>query len=80
MKLLPLLSLVLMTACSKGRESDDGVTLKDTGVTPDSGVAPDSGTNLGFNAREVAGEIAVAQCAYLTRCAPEYYDANATDE
>jgi hypothetical protein len=79
MKLLPLLSLVLMTACSKGRETDDGVTLKDTGVTPDSGVA-DTGTNLGFNAQEVANDIAVAQCAYLTRCAPEFYDANNTDE
>src|SRR5688572_1830864 len=75
---LPLLVL-LLCSCAKDRGDDDGVLPPaDSGVN-DTGAA-DTGVNLGFNAREVAAEIAAAQCAYFTRCIPEYYDANAIDE
>ncbi len=78
MKRLPLLlPLLLATACSKS--SDDGAVLKDAGTT-DTGVAPDSGVDLGFDSQAVATSLASAQCAFFTRCVPEYYDANATDE
>jgi hypothetical protein len=77
---LPLVLLLASSACAKDRDSDDGITPTDSGVNnQDTGVA-DTGPNLGFDVREVANDIAVAQCAYLTRCAPEFYDANAIDE
>src|SRR5688572_7712610 len=75
---LPLLLLLVSPACAKDRDDDDGITPQDSGVN-DTG-ANDTGVNLGFDAREVAGDIATAQCQFLTRCVPEYYDANAFDE
>ena len=47
--------------------------------TGDTGT-PDSGVNLGFEVQAVAGELAAAECGYLSRCVPEYYDVTQTDQ
>ena len=75
---LPLLFLLGSAACANDRDNDDSVQPKDSGVE-DTGMT-DTGVELGFNTREVAAELSAAQCQFITRCAPEYYEAFGTTE
>jgi hypothetical protein len=75
---LPLL-LLLAAACSDERGDDGTMIPKGDAGTGDTGT-PDSGVNLGFEVQAVAGELAAAECGYLSRCVPEYYDATQTDQ
>lgn len=74
---LPLVLAVAVSACSSDNRNSGTVTPKtkmDAGVT-DTGVQDD-----GIDRQAIAADLAQAQCAYLTRCIPEYYDSANTDE
>lgn len=51
------------------QKADAGMEMTDTGVQDE-----------GIDEQAISAELAQAQCAYLTRCVPEYYDSANTDE